>query len=73
MYKAVLAKFTQHENLKKQLLDTGDAQLVEHTKRDKYWADGGDGGDGSIGLNMLGKTLMRVRNELKKTENTKKK
>ena len=56
MYVAITAKFTQHEDLKQQLLDTGDAYLVEHTKIDHYWADGGDGS----GKNMLGILLMRL-------------
>lgn len=43
MFNCCLAKFTQHEDLKKILLDTGDATLVEHTTNDRYWGDGGDG------------------------------
>ena len=66
MHKALVAKFTQHEDLKEQLLATGNSFLVEHTKRDKYWGDGGDGGNDTIGRNMLGKLLVRVRNELRK-------
>jgi N-glycosidase YbiA len=45
----------------RQLLETGDARIVEHTTRDRYWADGGDGS----GRNMLGRLLMRVRDELR--------
>lgn len=60
MYDAVLAKFTQHEGLKKLLLSTGDAKLIEHTTNDSYWGDGGHG----RGRNMLGIILMRVRDEL---------
>ena len=54
------AKFTQHPKLKKVLLDTGDRKIVEHTKRDSYWGDGGDGS----GKNMLGILLMKLRSEL---------
>ncbi len=43
MYKCVLAKFQQHVEIQKILLDTEDAVLVEHTSNDFYWADGGDG------------------------------
>src|ERR1700722_13257921 len=43
MREVVRAKFTQHEELKKLLLDTGDAIIVEHTANDSYWGDGGDG------------------------------
>ena len=62
MFEAVRAKFTQHEELRKILLATGDAEIVEHTRKDNYWGDGGDGS----GRNMLGKTLMLVREELRK-------
>lgn len=61
MRKAVRAKFTQHEELKKILLETADATLVEHTENDSYWGDGGDGS----GRNMLGRILMQVRQELR--------
>jgi len=57
MFEALVCKFTQHENLKQVLLDTGDAILVEHTENDPYWGDGGDGS----GKNMLGVLLMAVR------------
>lgn len=52
-----MAKFTQHEDLKKQLLATGNSILIEHVKGDKYWGDGGDEGTGLKGKNMLGKLL----------------
>lgn len=60
MKKALQAKYGQNDALKKLLLDTRDALLVEHTPRDSYWGDGGDGS----GNNMLGKLLMEVRAEL---------
>ncbi len=62
MLEALRAKFTQHDKLRKLLLDTGDCLIIEHTKNDKYWADGGDGS----GKNMLGVLLMQVREELRK-------
>ena len=62
MREAVLAKFTQHEDLRELLLSTGDATLVEHTENDSYWGDGGDGS----GRNMLGRILMEVRDELRR-------
>jgi len=62
MFEAVRAKFTQHEELRKILLATEDAEIIEHTGKDSYWGDGGDGS----GRNMLGKTLMLVREELRK-------
>lgn len=61
MRRAVLAKFSQHADLCELLVATGDAKIVEHTKRDKYWGDGGDGS----GQNMLGRFLMEVRDELR--------
>ncbi len=62
MREALRAKFMPNEDLKKILLETGDALLVEHTANDNYWGDGGDGS----GKNMLGKPLMELREELKK-------
>ncbi len=62
MYEAVKAKFTQHTDLRQLLLDTENARIVEHTENDAYWGDGGDG----KGKNMLGKILMRVREELRR-------
>jgi|SRR5579871_1551393 ribA/ribD-fused uncharacterized protein len=61
MHEALLAKFIQYPELRAQLLATGNARIVEHTARDRYWADGGDGS----GRNMLGVLLMRVRDELR--------
>jgi thioredoxin len=59
---AVRAKFGRYKNLADLLLATGDALIVEHTVRDDYWADAGDG----TGVNMLGKILMIVRAELRR-------
>ena len=61
MRKVVLAKFTQHAELREILLATGDALIVEHTENDAYWGDGGDGS----GKNRLGHILMAVRDELR--------
>ncbi len=61
MQTAVRAKFTQIPDLKKLLLNTGEAELIEHTEDDSYWGDGGDGS----GKNMLGMILMDVRDELR--------
>ncbi|KGM25755.1 swarming motility protein YbiA [Photorhabdus luminescens] len=59
---AVLEKFKQHKEIREILLSTGNTCLIEHTKNDFYWADGGDGS----GKNMLGVILMEVREQLKK-------
>jgi hypothetical protein len=61
MLEVVLAKFEQHHDIRAILLSTGDAEIVEHTARDSYWGDGGDGS----GKNMLGQILMRVREILR--------
>lgn len=60
MLDGLRAKFTQHPDLREQLLGTGERQLVEHTRNDTYWGDGGDGS----GQNRLGELLMQVRAEL---------
>ncbi len=60
MRDALRAKFDQHPKLKLLLLSTGDAELIEHTRNDRYWADGGDG----TGKNRLGILLMELRAEL---------
>jgi ribA/ribD-fused uncharacterized protein len=54
MREALLLKFTQNENLRQLLLQTGHSKLIEHTKNDKFWADGGNGS----GQNKLGILLM---------------
>jgi ribA/ribD-fused uncharacterized protein len=61
MLRALRAKFAQHPDLGALLLGTGDAMIVEHTRRDRYWGDGADGS----GANRLGDLLMRVRAELR--------
>ena len=60
MREALHAKFTQHENLREILLSTGDRKIVEHTDRDAYWGDGGNG----TGKNRLGQLLMELREQL---------
>lgn len=65
MHKGLLCKFCQHPKLRKMLILTGTKTLIEHTRNDRYWADGGDGS----GKNMLGKLLMLVRNEIQLPSN----
>jgi hypothetical protein len=67
MRQALHAKFTQHPKLKTSLLATGDTHLVEHTKNDSYWGDGGDG----TGKNRLGHLLMELRARLRAKPGTK--
>ena len=64
MEKAVKVKFTQLPELKKLLLETGDAELIAHSDEDSYWCDGGDGS----GKNLLGMILMDLRDELREHE-----
>jgi ribA/ribD-fused uncharacterized protein len=57
----VLDKFTRHADLRRQLLATGDAELIEgNTWGDRVW--GVYQGEGE---NRLGKILMKVRAELR--------
>jgi ribA/ribD-fused uncharacterized protein len=61
MLRAVRAKFAQHAQLADLLLSTGDGLIVEHSRRDHYFGDGGDGS----GVNRLGQILTQVRAELR--------
>lgn len=61
MYQVCKAKFTQNSDLLDKLLATGEAELVEgNTWGDQVW-----GVCNGIGENHLGKTLMRIRSELR--------
>jgi hypothetical protein len=62
MREALEAKFTQHQELQELLLSTGDARLIEHTRNDRYWGDGGDG----TGRNRLGALLVELRDKLRR-------
>ncbi|KAJ7045047.1 DUF1768-domain-containing protein [Mycena alexandri] len=53
-------KFTQHEDLKQELLGTGDAELVEDSAEDAFWGIGKN----NQGQNELGKALERLRTKL---------
>ncbi|KAJ7157170.1 DUF1768-domain-containing protein [Mycena filopes] len=54
-------KFTQHEDLKRELLGTGDAELVENSVIDPFWGIGKN----HQGRNELGKALERLRTQLR--------
>ncbi|EER25411.1 uncharacterized protein CIMG_11500 [Coccidioides immitis RS] len=63
-------KFTQNEDLKAQLLATGDRELIEASPRDRIWGVGfGAKNAGAMrhrwGLNLLGKALMEVRERIR--------
>lgn len=58
---AVASKADQHEEMRENLLKTGDALIVEKAITDAYWGYGPDGN----GKNMLGHVLMEVRDAIK--------
>lgn len=71
VYKANMAKFSDPK-LKKELLDTGDREIVEASPYDKIWGIGLSVNDPRAehkkqwrGTNWLGEVLMKVRNDLK--------
>jgi len=60
---AIRHKFEQYSDLRRELLSTGDATLVEDAgANDAFWGNGPDG----KGRNELGKALMRLRTELQR-------
>lgn len=62
MLRVLRAKFAQNPGLADQLLATGTLYLEETNDwNDTYW-----GVCNGVGLNMLGKTLMQVRDELRR-------
>lgn len=72
IYEGLLEKFRQNPDLKRQLLATGDALLVECAYGDKIWANGlgmedphREDMDHWRGQNLLGFALMQVRQKLK--------
>ncbi|KAK2460259.1 hypothetical protein APHAL10511_007648 [Amanita phalloides] len=54
-------KFTQHSDLKAELLSTGNAELIEASDKDAFWGWGAD----RRGRNELGKALERLRARLR--------
>ena len=71
MYKAIMIKFKSSEELKQKLIDTYPKILVEGTPMDPVWGVMIKWDDDRIldeknwrGQNLLGKVLMRVRNNL---------
>ena len=72
MMRGVKAKFVQHPELQKQLVDTGDKQIGEADARNSFWGIGTSentekSGDPSKwkGQNRLGKIMMALRDEFR--------
>lgn len=63
MYKIVLAKAKQHEDVKDALLATGNDDLADVTPFDYLWGIG----ENKKGRNELGKIWMKIRDVLKKS------
>ena len=64
MERAVYAKFSQNDDILRELLSAGDEELVEDTRDDYFWGCGQD----RTGENNLGKILMQVRESLRLLE-----
>jgi hypothetical protein len=60
MYEVVYAKFTQNEELRKELLATEDQAIIENAIHDPYWGCGSS----QVGENKLGRILMTLRGAL---------
>ncbi len=63
MRRVLRAKFDQHPDLRKMLIETGEARLVEagsvNNAVNRLWGE-----VNGVGQNMLGKMLMEIRSEL---------
>lgn len=74
MEDALRLKFYQNELLKKHLLNTGNANLYEASHRDKIWGIGFGfklalvTPKEQFGQNLLGKSLMKIRDEIREQE-----
>lgn len=71
VYEGLLAKFTQNENLRNLLINTGNAVLAECAVKDRIWGIGLSMEDPDRynmnkwrGQNLLGYTLMMIRDKL---------
>ena len=60
MDEVLYLKFCQHNELRALLLGTSQAELIYVEPGDLFWGDGA-----GAGLNELGKSLMRVREQLR--------
>jgi ribA/ribD-fused uncharacterized protein len=62
MRQGVLTKFLTHRDIQAILLATGEELIVEDSPNDYYWGCGMD----KTGQNQLGKTLINVRQEIRR-------
>jgi ribA/ribD-fused uncharacterized protein len=74
VFRGNIAKFTQNEDLKTQLLATGNRRMVEASPIDKIWGIGFAANHPNaydpgawLGLNLLGKVLEDVRSHIRLT------
>ncbi len=72
MVAGLCSKFSQNPQFKKALLDTGDTEIVEASPSDRIWGIGLSESDPRAldknqwrGQNLLGITLMRVRDAIR--------
>ena len=74
MENALRLKFNQNEQLKLHLLNTCDANIYEASHRDKIWGIGFgvkqalETPKHNFGQNLLGKSLMKIRNEIRENQ-----
>ncbi|KAF9458489.1 hypothetical protein BDZ94DRAFT_102802 [Collybia nuda] len=66
MLEVLYLKFTQHANLRSQLLETFDAELIYSDPTDSFWGEGQGGG-----ANTYGRLLEQVRARLQEGRPTK--
>jgi ribA/ribD-fused uncharacterized protein len=73
VYDGNYAKFTQNPKMLKELMDTGNKEIVEASPEDKIWGIGMHSSDPDIldktkwkGTNWLGMAIMEVRDDLSK-------
>ena len=60
MEEILRAKAEQHWDMKDALKRSGNRQIIENSPFDSFWGIGPDG----QGQNMLGKTLMKIRDQM---------
>lgn len=51
------------------LLSTGDKPIVEHSAKDQFWGAKAQDGDALTGVNVLGRLLMELREQLRSSPN----